>query len=40
MREYGESGALDYIPGAEVLKTSEEVEERETEHGINEHIAP
>ena len=33
VHDYGESSALDYIPGAEVLKTSYQVEDREQSAG-------
>ena len=33
VHEYGESNALDYIPGAEVLKTSDQVEDQEQSAG-------
>ena len=32
-QEYGESSAVDYIPGAEVLKTTEEKVEADMEQG-------
>ena len=33
VHDYGESNALDYIPGAEVLKTSDHVEDQEQSEG-------
>ena len=33
VRDYGESNALDYIPGAEVLKTSDQIEDQEQSKG-------
>ena len=34
VRDYGELDALDYIPGAEVLKTNDQLDDQEGEEGI------
>ena len=38
VRGYGESNALDYIPGAEVLKTNDQLEDLEQPPGNYNHV--